>query len=262
MWRSWMDIETPQGRLRAGAAISVGAHVLLATLFAAVAVDLHTPSREFVELNVGRFSQQQLTRMLRQAQRAAEVTAPSERLQTPLKRLPKIDVPTISPSEVERRLLPERVSLDDEKFSAPPPRPAGPAVPALQSLVEGSRKVLYEGARLELGPRPGEGIESEHVGSDIQPVFVIEGQLKGRDFHEATLTSVPDIPARTQVQLDLVVAPSGAVISVLVARKENAALESFAIGYLRRCRFDALPADAPQENQAGRITITFTPHVE
>lgn len=260
MLRSW--VETPQGRMQAGVTLSLAAHLLLAGLFALVVIDFHTPAREVVELNVGRFSQQQLARMLRQAQQAAELTAPNERLQTPLRRLPKIDVPTVSPSEVERRLLPERVSLDDEKFSRPPPRPAAQATPALRSPVEGSRKILYEGAHLDLGPRPGEGIESEHVGSDIQPVFVIEGQLQGRKFHEAALTSVPDIPARTQVQLDLVVAPSGAVISVLVARKENPALETFAIGYVRRCRFDALPKDVPQENQRGRITITFAPQVQ
>ena len=99
------------------------------------------------------------------------------------------------------------------------------------------------------------------MGSDIQPVFVIEGELKGRDFHEAAITSVPDIPARTQVHLDLIVAPTGAVISALVARKENAALEAFATGYIRRCRFDTLPPEMPQENQTGRIVITFAPQM-
>jgi hypothetical protein len=89
-------------------------------------------------------------------------------------------------------------------------------------------------------------------------VFQIEGDLIGRRFYEAAITETPNVPAQTRIQFDLVVSPSGAVISALVVRRENSDLEAFAANYLRRCRFDPLPAGMPQENQTGRITITFS----
>jgi hypothetical protein len=253
-----MFLHTPEGRLAASGALASVITLALAGLLALVVVDYETIAPEFVELNLGRLSTQQLTQLMRQAERAAESAAPDERTRAPHRRLPEVEVPSIAPSEVERRLVPDRVSLDEERLVTPP-RPSRSGVPELHSLVRPGNRVLYEGSQIDLGPSPGEGIESTHVGSDIQPVFVIEGQLKGRDFHEAAITAVPDIPARTQVHLDLTVAPSGAVISALVARKENAALEAFATDYIRRCRFDRLPTEMPQENQTGRIVITFAP---
>jgi len=251
---------TPRARLVFSAALSLGGHAALFGLLALIVVNYRVTPPEFVELNIGRVSQQQMLRMIYEAQHADALSEPGERARTPTQRLPRIDVPTIRPDEVERRLLPERIAVRDEK-PVPPPRAPAMAPPPSPSM--GDRKVLYEGTRqVEVGPRPGEGITSEHVGSDIHPVFLIEGELQGRHFHEAALTTVPDVPARTQVQLDVVVAPSGSVISVLVARKENARLETFAVNYIRRCRFDPLPGDMPQENQSGRITVTFTPRVD
>jgi len=247
---------TSQGRIWLSAGISLLVHGVFLVLFAFIAINFSVPSPEFVELNIGRISQRQLTRMIQESEQAAETAAPDRRARTPQRRLPKIDMPVISPTEAERRLVPEQVSLDEEKFIVPPTRPAGPSAPPLPA--GGSdKKVLYEGAQINLGPRPGEGIESEHVGSDIQPVFLIEGDLTGRRFYEAAVTEVPDVPAQTRIQLDLTVAPSGAIISTILARRENAALEAFATSYLRRCRFDPLPVNAPQVNQTGRITITF-----
>jgi len=255
MWNEWA--ETERGRLLLGAAAAVGVHVLLAGMFALLVVSFAVEPPEFVELNVGRLSTQQLTRLIQESEATAVQSSPDERARTPERRLPEIDMPAISPSETERAMLPDQVSLNEERLQSLPPRPAGAVVPELPSVGTDS-KVLYEGARLDLGERPGEGIESEHVGSDIQPIFLIEGQLRGREFHEAAITEVPEMPARTQVLLDVVVAPSGAVVSAIVARKENAELEEFAVNYMRRCRFDALPPSMPQENQTGRITITFT----
>ena len=239
------------------AVITLLIHVVLVGVFALVVVRSEIQPPEFVELNIGRLSPQQITRMIEQSERAMETTAPEQRLQTPQRRLPRIDMPSISPTDVERRMLPDNVALDEEKHSIAPSRPAGQGLPSVSAVMEGDRKMLYEGAHVDVGPRPGEGIESEHVGSDIQPVFLIEGELTGRKFHEAALTEVPDIPARTQVQLDLVVAPNGSVVSVIVVRKENALLERFAVDYVRRSRFDSLSPEAPQENQTGRMTITF-----
>jgi len=246
---------TRQGRMWVSAGVSLLLHGVLALVFAIVAINFTVPSPEFVELNVGRFSQQQLTRMIQDREQATEASAPDQRAQTPKKHLPKINMPTISVTEAERVFLPERVALEEDKASAPPLRPAAPAVPPLPA--SGDRKVLYEGSQIDLGPRPGEGIESEHVGSDIHPVFLIEGELRGRRFQEAAVTEVPEVPARTRIQLDVTVAPSGAIISAIVVRREIAELENFATSYLRRCRFDPLPAEVPQVNQIGRITITF-----
>ena len=243
-------------------AIALLIHGVLVGVLALIVVRAEIQPPEFVELNIGRLSQQQITRMIEQSERAMETTAPEQRMQTPQRRLPRIDVPAISPTDVERRLLPDNVALDAEKHSVTPPRPAGQGLPSVSTVIEGDRKMLYEGAHVDVGPRPGEGIESEHVGSDIQPVFLIEGELTGRKFHEATLTEVPEIPARTQVQLELVVAPNGSIVSVIVARKENAELETFAVNYVRRSRFDSLSPDAPQENQTGRMTITFAQRAE
>jgi periplasmic protein TonB len=246
-----------ESRTWLSAGISLGAHAALFAMFALIVVRNEVEPPEFVELNIGRLSQRQLSRMIEQSERAPGTSAPQERMQTPQRRLPQIDTPGIRPTEVERRLLPDRVSLDEEKAVAIPSRPTGQGLPSALTVIEGDRKARYEGGNIDVGPRPGEGIESEHVGSDIQPVFLIEGELTGRRFQEAALTTIPDISARIQVQVDLIVAPSGSVISAIVRRKENAALEQFAVNYLRRSRFDPLPPEAPQENQNGRITITF-----
>jgi len=239
------------------AGISFLLHAVLAAVLAVIVVNYTAPSPEFVELNVGRISRDELARLVEEAERAAETSPPDRRARTPARRLPRIDMPTISPSEAERRLLPERVALEAEKAPVLPPRPARSTIPSLPPSA-GERKVLYEGARIDLGPRPGEGIESEHVGSDIHPVFLIEGEVRGRKFYEAAVTQVPEMPADTRIQLDVAVAPSGAIISAIVVRRENASLEEFATSYLRRSRFDPLPDDLPQVNQTGRITITFT----
>jgi periplasmic protein TonB len=252
-------IETRRGRSFAGAAISIGIHIVIAAIFALIVVSFEVAPPEFVELNIGRLTQQQLTRMIEQGERAAETSAPGDRMQTPQRRLPHIDMPAIRPTDVERRLLPDQVSLDQEKRHVQPVRPAGHGIPALESFVETERKTLYEGTQIDIGPRPGEGIESEHVGSDLQPVFLIEGDLSGRRFHEASITEVPDIPARTQVIVDVTVAPDGSIISAIIARKETASLEAFAVNFIRRSQFDRLPPGAPQVNQTGRITITFVP---
>lgn len=247
---------TQQGRLWASAGLSLLIHGALALFCAVVAINFVVPSPEFVELNVGRFTQQQLARIIHDQERVAEASSPDRRAQTPTKRLPKIDMPTIRPTEMDRMLLPEQVALEEDKASVPPLRPASPPVLPLP-VSTSDRKVLYEGTQIDLGPRPGEGIESEHVGSDIQPVFLIEGELRGRRFHEAAVTQAPEVPAQTKIQLDVTVAPSGAIISAIVVRREIADLEDFAVSYLRRSRFDPLPADVPQMNQTGRITITF-----
>ncbi len=254
MLNEWAESE--RGRLLVGAAAALGAHLVLAGLCALLVVNFAVEPPEFVELNVGRLSTQQLTRLIEQSEATAVQSSPDERSRAPERRLPEVDMPAITPSETERAMLPDQVSLEQERIASPPPRPAGTVAPELPS-VGSDNKVIYEGARLDLGERPGEGIESEHVGSDIQPIFLIEGELRGREFHEAAITEVPEMPARTQVLLDVVVAPSGAVISAIVARKENAELEEFAVNFIRRCRFDPLPPSMPQENQAGRITITF-----
>ena len=235
----------------------MGVHILLAGLFAVIAISVHVEPPEFMELNVGRLSQRQLTRMIQESEQAVTPSSPEQRVAAPQRRLPEIDMPAIASSEQERRLLPSRVSLDEERVQTPPPRPAGASVPVLPTLGAGD-KVMYEGTRLDLGSRPGEGIESEHVGSDIQPVFLIEGQLRGRRFHQAAITRVPEMPARTQIRMDVTVSPTGSVISAIVTRRENATLEEFATSFIRRCRFDPLPSAMPQENQSGRITITFT----
>ena len=256
MWHNLTS--TVEGRSVLSGAVAVGLHVLLVGVFALIVVSVHVEPPEFMELNVGRLSQQQLTRLIRDSEQAVTQSSPEERVAAPDRRLPEVDMPAISPTEQERRLLPSRVSLDEERVQSPPPRPAGTMVPVAPAVGAGE-KVMYEGTRLDIGQRPGEGIESEHVGSDIQPVFLIEGQLRGRRFHQAAITEVPEMPARTQIKLDVIVAPRGSVISAIVVRRENAELEEFATSFIRRCRFDPLPAAMPQENQSGRVTITFTP---
>ncbi|HNZ37911.1 MAG TPA: hypothetical protein PLG27_00935 [Candidatus Latescibacteria bacterium] len=255
MRASWT--ETPQARNRTAAIVSFGLHGLLAAAAAFFAITAATPPPEFVELNVGRLSQAELNRLIQEGERASAAASPEERAQTPQQRLPDIEMPTISPTEAERRLMPTQVALKENKVFVAPPRPTAIAAPPIpvQSI---DRKVRYEGGQISLGPRPGEGIVSEHVGSDIHPVFQIEGDLIGRRFYEAAITETPNVPAQTRIQFDLVVSPSGAVISALVVRRENSDLEAFAANYLRRCRFDPLPAGMPQENQTGRITITFS----
>jgi hypothetical protein len=236
--------------------VSVGIHAAMAAAAAILAINAVTPQPEFVELNMGRMSEAEMNRLIQEGERAAAATSPNQRSQTPQQRLPEIEMPTISPTESDRRLMPAQIALQENKAFVAPPRPTAAAAPPIP--VRGiDRKVLYEGGQISLGPRPGEGIVSEHVGSDIHPVFQIEGDLMGRRFYEAAITETPNVPAQTRIQFDLIVAPTGAVISALVVRRENADLEGFAASYLRRCRFDALPAHMAQENQTGRITITF-----
>ena len=251
-----MKWESPRSRMALSGLVAVGGHLVLCGMFAAVLVDFGVKPPEFVELNVGRFTRQQLTRLMRESERAIVQRSQGERSAVPKRHLPKIDMPAIAPTDEERMLLPDRVSLDDEELRRVPLRPPSAVMHAMPELGS-DQKVLYEGTRLNLGPRPGEGVVSEHVGSDIQPVFLIEGQLRGRRFHRAAVTEAPEMPARTRIQLDVIVAPSGAVISAIVARKENAELEAFSTSFIRRCRFDALPSHMPQGNQTGRITITF-----
>ena len=248
---------TQQARNRTGAIVSLGIHGVLAAVAAFFVLNAATPPPEFVELNVGRMSNAELNRLIQEGERAAAAASPEQRAQTPQQRLPEIEMPTISPSEAERRIMPTQVALQENKVFVAPPRTAAVAAPPLpvQSV---DRKVRYEGGQISLGPRPGEGIVSEHVGSDIHPVFQIEGDLLGRRFYEAAITERPNVPAQTRIQFDLIVAPSGSVISALVVRRENPDLEAFAANFLRRCRFDPLPAGMPQENQTGRITITFS----
>jgi hypothetical protein len=259
MWNTWL--ETPRGRTYLSAGIALSGHLLFAGLAALILVNFTVPAPEFVELNMGRFSRDQLMRMIHESEKAVARSSPGKRATVPTKRLPEIDMPAISPSAEERMMMPDQVSLDAEKTTAVPVRPPGSAIVPMPTVV-GVRKAVYEGARLDLGSRPGEGIESEHVGSDIKPIFLIEGQLRGRRFHKAALTETPEMPARTQIRLDVVVDPGGNIISVLVARKENAKLEEFATNFIRRCRFDALPTHMPQQNQTGRSTITFTVRAE
>ena len=252
-------VQTPRRRALVSGGISIAVHALIAGVCALVVVTAEMDAPEFLELNIGRLTQRQLARIMEQSLRPTSPGAPSERTRTPERRLPRVDMPAVSPTDVERRLLPDRVALTEEKHDIAPSRPASTGVPSIESMVASEQKAVFDGSQIDVGPRPGEGIESEHVGSDIQPVFLIEGELTGRSFHKAAITEVPDIPARTQVQLDVVVAPSGAIISAMVTRKENAALETFAVNYIRRSRFDPRSAGAPQENQTGRITITFAP---
>jgi protein TonB len=59
------------------------------------------------------------------------------------------------------------------------------------------------------------------------------------------------------IRVRVTVDPQGRIVRRLPLMKGNPALEQAVMEALARWRFNALPPDAPQENQTGTITFAF-----
>jgi len=139
-------------------------------------------------------------------------------------------------------IAPEK-SETEVKEEAPVPQPEKDIVKPLGS---GSLKAA-------------EGTDTGDEGSSNEPQKSAPYQIEG--LNRAPLsTPVPAYTVQVDafIQVRIVVNPQGRIVQRFPVRKGDPTLERAVMDALDRWQFNALPADAPQENQSGIISFRFS----
>ena len=232
-----------------GAAASVGLHVLLAMLFAFLTASRPQPPQlGYVEVEFGEF---QSGRPVEAVDEAPESSA-SEPEETPP------ETPHEPEEEPEEAVDPEPEPVDTpeeepESEETVPPSEDESVPPKPEPEPEEESGADEQEANNESGAEtgdPGTGTSEEKTAP-----YNIEGL--NRDPLTAPLPQYTE-KVNATISFIIRVDPQGRVVGVIPAQKGGAPrLENEVERVLRRWKFNALPPEAPQEIQSGRITFTF-----
>mgnify|MGYP001454435959 CR=1 FL=1 len=228
-----------------GLSTSLGVHAALLVLFALMTGLRPEPQPlGFVEVEFGEFAEGRPVQATPEPQEepASEATEPQTEPEEPQEE-PQAEAQTepvdLPDEEVED---PETVSPQDEETIPPEPQPEEEQAPQQEENTSTAE------AGAESGD-DGEGSTEERSapynieGLDRDPVYAPLPQYAEK----------VDATIRVRVTVD----PRGEIVQRIPLMKGNPALERAVMEALQRWRFNALPANAPQENQSGVITFRF-----
>lgn len=243
-----------------GLGTSIGLHVLLLILFGFLSMGSMEPEPiGYIEVEFGPLAE---GRSVQQSE-VDEPEAPEE----PVEPEPEQQEPEAAPPEeakpVELPDQPEEI-VDEEQVETPESETISPTEQSEPTEVQ-DPEPQPEPSPQPLGGGAEDGADEGETEGDAGPgqqeertaPFQIEGLNR-------TPTSDP-LPTyngqnETLVKMRITVNPRGEIVAVFPVIKGSAAFETAVRDILRnRWRFNALPSNAPQENQTGLITFRYIP---
>lgn len=238
-----------------GIASSIVIHAALLSGFLFVSAAPATVPVGFVEVEFGPMA---LGRPVQQAEEEEAAVSPEE--------FDESDDPPAEAEETEEEGklvdLPEQeyVNTDPDEVSSPDTEEVGAeqASTAVETVEEGSARARRE----ERSGGEGNGSTGSTTGDQGTGVDEEKSspyQLEGLENRSLSRDALPRYTEKVNavIQMRITVDPRGQVIRVIPLRKSNPALESAVMEALRRWRFNALPGNAPKENQNGVVTFRF-----
>lgn len=230
-----------------GLSTTLGVHVALLVIFSLLTAIRPQPQPlGFVEVEFGEFAEGRPVQAAPEPteEAASETTEPQPEPETPQDEPPTEEVtePVELPEQEEPVEDPESVPPPDEETIPPEPQPEEQQA----SQREENTSTAESGA--ESGDQ-GEGATEEKSapynieGLDRDPVYSPLPQYAEK----------VDATIRVRITVD----PRGRIVQRIPLLKGNPELERAVMDALQRWRFNALPANAPQEPQTGIITFRF-----
>ncbi len=240
-----------------GLGVSVAVHALLLLLFSTLTIAAaDQPAAGFVEVDFGPIAE---GRPVQQAENPAEEEVESEEAETTEE---TTDDQTNAPEEARPVDLPDQAQeiVDEESVASTDAEAISPEVqdqstdavddePSTADQVAPQSSGDAEGDDGESSGEDGEGSTAEKTAP-----FSIEG------LNRIPVTApLPPYAEKVNavIRVRVTVNPQGQVISRIPLIKGNPALEAAVMETLREWRFNALPSNAPQENQTGIISFKF-----
>jgi protein TonB len=232
-----------------GLAASLALHLALLLLFGWLKAS-EPPPRQlgFIEVEFGRFAEGRPVRAVEAT--APEATAPEAPEPPPEEEPPpeapapaaEAPAPVDLPDQEPPPDAPDEVPPTDEAAVPPEPQPDPPAEEAADPTDADTPTGADSGT-------PGQGADEDQAAP-----YSIEGL--NRDPVRAPLPRYAE-KVNAVIRVRVTVDPQGRIVRRLPLMKGNPALEQAVMEALARWRFNALPPDAPQENQTGTITFAF-----
>jgi len=230
-----------------GLGTTLGVHVAMLVIFSLLtAIRPQTQPLGFVEVEFGEFAEGRPVQAVPEPteEAASETTEPQPEPETPQDEPPAEEAtePVELPEQDEPVEDPESVPPPDEETIPPEPNPEEQQA----SQQEENTSTAESGA--ESGDQ-GEGATEERSAP-----YDIEGL--DRDPSYAPLPQYAEKVDAT-IRVRITVDPRGRIVQRIPLLKGNPELERAVMDALQRWRFNALPANAPQEPQTGVITFRF-----
>ncbi len=249
---------------------SLGVHIVLLLLFALIIAGRPAERQlGFVEVELGPFAE---GRPVQQAEQESPAEAAPEPVEEPTETEPEDPAPepqpepqeTVAEEEAEAVELPEQeepvedeeqVETPEDETVAPEERPEPPEQdqPEPQTTEAASEEASGGGATEGDAGAPS-GDDSEGAEEEEAAPFNIEGL--NRDRLSGPLPRYAE-QVNATIKVRITVGPQGRVVRRLPLMKANPALERAVMEALADWRFNALPPNAPQENQTGIVTFHF-----
>lgn len=230
-----------------GLSTSIGVHAIVLAIFAMVTGLRPQPQPlGFVEVQFGEFAEGRPVQARPEPteEAASEATEPETEPEEPQDEPPAQEEtqPVKLPEQEEQVQDPERVSPQAEEAIPPEPQPEeqqGPQQEANTSTAES-------------------GAESGNDGNGSTEERSAPYNIEGLD-RDPVYAPLPQYAEKVDatIRVRVVVNPRGQIVQRVPLLKGNPTLESAVMDALQRWRFNALPANAPQENQTGTITFRF-----
>jgi TonB family protein len=124
----------------------------------------------------------------------------------------------------------------------------------------------YETLKIGVQPRdaseadePSEGgMGNAHMAGTEKGALGLEGPIAGRGYRTGDYSYGKPLPEESEVQVLLTVGPKGEVLDAEIKKTSGyPELDQHALSKAREIVFDALPPDAPQENETGTAIYSF-----
>jgi len=233
-----------------GLGTSIGVHVLLLLLFSALTAIRPQPQPlGFIEVEFGDFARGRPVAATPAAPQAPEAEPDEEAPPPETETEPREEPPREEASQPVD--LPEQAEEPESEDNVPPPEeeaipPAPQEEPAETEASEDTDAQTTAGA--DTGDA-GEGTTEEKTAP-----YDIEGLNR-----DPVFAPVPRYAEKVDatIRVRITVDPRGRIASRIPLIKGNPELERAVMDALQRWRFNALPANAPQEPQTGVITFRF-----
>jgi len=240
-----------------GLSISLAVHLLLIVVFSVMTMAATDPQPiGFIEVDLGTMAEG------RSVKRAVKPTPAKEK--QPEKPVEEEKPAPAPPKETRPVDLPDQPNnvVDEEKLPNPeeeaiaPDKKERPDDVKKQEEPEPKPEAIKPlgGGDTEGSGSEGTGAEGEGVDKTKASPFQIEGLNR-----VPVNTTLPVYAAQVNaiIKVRITVDPQGRVVRRIPLIKGNPALEQAVMDALQRWRFNALPPNAPQENQTGTISFRF-----
>lgn len=233
-----------------GLGTSLGVHVLLLLLFSALTAIRPQPQPlGFIEVEYGDFARGRPVEATPEDTQAPETEPQEEEQQPETEAEPQEEPPAEETSQPVD--LPEQTETPESEDNVPPPEeetiPPEPQDEPVET--EASEETEADDASGADTGDEGEGNTEEKTAP-----YNIEGLNRDPVFAPIPrYTEKVDATIRVRITVD----PRGRIVRRIPLLKGNPELEQAVMEALQRWRFNALPANAPQEPQTGVVTFRF-----